>query len=291
MARTATVSRAPAEEREPLIEQIEQSGVPLDWALALSGGFISYYRLSEELAVFFARDIGRSQTVADLYLTAFGRHSEDVLLTLGVTSGAAIGYIVARLVRTLIRLAFPEIVRKVAEDTPPPPWIYRLPPWPEAQEAPQFVVGEEHEANGRFCAKPQWHTIPLKGLVGSVLVVGAPGSAKTIAAVLPFIAQMVEYRTGDSARKVALFVLDRKGSLSAEVRQGGINQRRLIAGIHPDKLVCKVIGVKIKLLLGGWSIGITPLAKALFECFCVAIQFLVQRLGNRIGVIGWSIGS
>lgn len=237
------MSRAPAEERQPLVEQIEQSGVPLDWALALSGGFISYYRLSEELAVFFARDIGRSQTVADLYLTAFGRSSQEVLLTLGVTSGAAIGYIAARLVRTLIRLAFPEIVRQVTEDTPPPPWIYRLPPWPEAREAPQFVVGEEHEANGRFCAKPEWHTIPLKGLVGSVLVVGAPGSAKTIAAVLPFIAQMVEYRTWDSARKVALFVLDRKGSLSAEVRK--IAQRY---GRSRDVVVLRLGGPRLNLL-------------------------------------------
>ena len=209
---------------EAIIEAIENAGLRFDLAAAVVGGIISYARLKVELAEFFSQALPRSRlSIGDLYIRAFGDHAPDGLLVLGVLSGAALGFILTRSLMSVFRVAFPEVIKQVAESDPNPQLVpYRLPPWPDEGKTPQFVIGEEHHSDGRFCSAPSWHVIPLKGLVGSVLVVGAPGTAKTAAVILPFIEQLTEFRAHDPASKVSLFVLDRKGSLG----QPGAKDRR-----------------------------------------------------------------
>ncbi len=220
-------------------QAIENASLRLDTAAALLGALVSHGRLQGELPQFFIQSFPNSPfTLADLYVAAFGRHAPDGVLVLGVLGGAALGYTVARFFRSGFRIAFPEV--QVAET--PPLMVYRLPPWPEAH-APQFVIGEEHHRDGTFCSSPRWGVIPLKGLVGSVAVFGAPGTAKTAAVILPLIEQLTEYRAHDIQRKVALFVLDRKGSLAGQVRK--------IAARHGrarDVVVVRLGGPKLNLL-------------------------------------------
>lgn len=204
---------------EALSAAMEQAGLRLDIAMGLIGGTISYFRLKSELAQFLSQGFGSSRhTVSDLYIAAFGDYAPEGLLVLGGLSGAALCFVVTRTLINLGRRAFPEAERQANATLPPPSFCYRLPPWPEAL-APQLVLGEEHQADGTYCSTPRWHVIPQKGLVGSVLVVGAPGSSKTVCVVLPVLEQLTEFRAQDPASKVSLFVLDRKGSLAGQVRK------------------------------------------------------------------------
>lgn len=230
---------------EAVIEAIENAGLRFDLAAAVVGGIISYARLKVELAEFFSQALPRSRlSIEDLYIRAFGDHAPDGLLVLGVLSGAALGFILTRSLMSVFRVAFPEVIKQVAESDPNPQLVpYRLPPWPDEGKTPHFVIGEEHHSDGRFCSAPSWHVIPLKGLVGSVLVVGAPGTAKTAAVILPFIEQLTEFRARDPASKVSLFVLDRKGSLGQQVRK--IAERH---GRSRDLVVLRLGGPKLNLL-------------------------------------------
>jgi hypothetical protein len=203
---------------EAVKDAIENAGVRLDLALALIGGMLSYSRLKLELTPFFSQSLPQSRAfVGDLYVAAFGSYAPEGLLVLGVLSGAALAFVISRTLFSVGKILFPDAEPQVIATTPPPRLYYRLPPWPLAS-APQFVMGEEHQPDGTFCMTPRWHVIPLKGLVGSVLVVGAPGTAKTAAVILPFLDQLTEFRAHDPAHKVALFVLDRKGSLAGTWR-------------------------------------------------------------------------
>ena len=230
---------------EAVIEAIENAGLRFDLAAAVVGGIISYARLKVELAEFFSQALPRARySIGDLFTAAFGSHAHTGLLVLGVLSGAALGFILTRSLMSVFRVAFPEVIKQVAESDPNPQLVpYRLPPWPDEGKTPQFVIGEEHHSDGRFCSAPSWHVIPLKGLVGSVLVVGAPGTAKTAAVILPFIEQLTEFRAHDPASKVSLFVLDRKGSLGQQVRK--IAERH---GRSRDLVVLRLGGPKLNLL-------------------------------------------
>jgi hypothetical protein len=230
---------------EAVIEAIENAGLRFDLAAAVVGGIISYARLKVELADFFSQALPRARySIGDLFTAAFGSHAHTGLLVLGVLSGAALGFILTRSLMSVFRVAFPEVIKQVAESDPKPQLVpYRLPPWPDEGQTPQFVIGEEHHSDGKFCSTPSWHVIPLKGLVGSVLVVGAPGTAKTAAVILPFIEQLTEFRARDPASKVSLFVLDRKGSLGGQVRK--IAERH---GRSRDLVVLRLGGPKLNLL-------------------------------------------
>jgi len=225
---------------EAVTAAIDNAGLRLDLAAAVLSGLLSHTRLKSELAQFLSQPYPNSPyTFADLYSAAFGRHAPEVLQVLGALSGAALAYAAARLLISGFRVAFPEVQ---AVETSPPLLVYRLPPWPEAN-APQFVIGEEHHRDGTLCSSPRWGVIPQKGLQGSVLAVGAPGSAKTAAVILPLLEQLTEYRAHDPARKVALFGLDRKGSLAGEMQK--------IAARHGrarDVVVLRLGGPKLNLL-------------------------------------------
>lgn len=225
-------------------EAMQQAGLRLDIVVALIGGIISYFRLKPIVTQFLSQGFGNSSrhTVSDLYIAAFGAYAPEVLLLIGVLSGAAMCFAVARSFTHLVRRLFPEAERQVTATLPPPAFCYRLPPWPEAR-VPQFVLGEEHQPDGTFCSNPRWHAIPLKGLVGSVLVVGAPGSSKTKAVIEPCLDQLSCFRAEDPEQKIALFVMDRKGSLSGVVRN--IAARHGRAG---DVVVIKLGGPRLNLI-------------------------------------------
>ena len=219
-------------------QQIECAGLRFDLAAALLGGMTSYVKLKETLPVFFGQALPHSSyySLTDLYMAAFGRYAPDGLLVVGVASGAALAFAATRIAATVFKVCFPEAVKQAR--TPPPGaanpssrLLYRLPPWPQA-ENPQFVAGEEHAPNGTFIYTPRWHVIPQKGLVGGVLAVGAPGSAKTEAVIKPFIDQVLAFRAHDPAARVALFAVDRKGSLAKEIRQIAARHGRSITVVR-----------------------------------------------------------
>lgn len=206
---------------------IESAGLRFDLAAALLGGMTSYFRLLETLTVFLSQVLPRSSyTVADLYMAAFGRNAQEVLLYLGVASGAALAFAATRIAATVFNVCFPDLVKEARRPTGAangstgiaPRLLYQLPPWPQA-DRPQFVLGEEHQPDGTFVGNPRWHVIPLKGLVAGILVVGAPGSNKTQGVIKPAFDQLVEYRAHDLAERVAILALDRKGSLAGEISQ------------------------------------------------------------------------
>lgn len=206
-------------------QQIESAGLRFDLAAALLGGLTSYVKLKETLPVFFGQAFPHSSySLTDLYMAAFGRHVQEVLLYLGVASGAALAFAATRIVATIFNVCFPDAVKQAR--TPPPGaanpsscLLYPLPPFPPHAERPHFVVGEEHAPDGTFIYTPRWHVIPQKGLVGGVLAVGAPGSAKTAAVIKPFIEQVLSFRPHDPAARVSLFAVDRKGSLAETIRK------------------------------------------------------------------------
>ena len=208
---------------EAIQQGIESAGLRFDLAAALLGGMTSYFRLLETLADFLSQVLPRSSyTVADLYLAAFGRHAQEVLLYLGVASGAALAFAATRIAATAFNVCFPEAVKQAriphqGAANPSSRLLYQLPPFPPQAERPQFVVGEEHAPDGTFIYTPRWHVIPQKGLVGGLLAVGAPGSAKTAAVIKPFIEQIVEFGAHDPATRVSLFAVDRKGSLAKTI--------------------------------------------------------------------------
>lgn len=249
-----------------ITQKVDNASLRLDVAAAVLSGLLSHTRLKPELAQFFSQPYPNSPyTFADLYSAAFGRHAPEVLQVLGALSGAALAYAAARLLLSGFRVAFPE-VQTVA--TTPPLIFYRLPPWPKAN-APQFVIGEEHHPDGTLCRTPRWGVIPLKGLVGSVVVFGAPGTAKTAAVILPFIEQLTEYRAHDPGLKVAFFIVDHKGSLPGPVCK--IASRHGRAG---DVVVLRLGGPKLNLLSD--TLPAATLASAL-----VAASSLRQSSANH----------
>ena len=98
---------------EAIQQGIESAGLRFDLAAALLGGMTSYFRLLETLADFLSQVLPRSSyTVADLYLAAFGRHAQEVLLYLGVASGAALAFAATRIAATAFNVCFPEAVKQ-----------------------------------------------------------------------------------------------------------------------------------------------------------------------------------
>jgi len=96
-----------------------------------------------------------------------------------------------------------------------------LPPYPTPdRRADLFVVlGEQHRRTSPArAASPNWLTIPERGLYTGTLVVGAIGSGKTSACMYPYVEQLLGYRAGDPARKVAGLVLEVKGDFCRQVR-------------------------------------------------------------------------
>jgi hypothetical protein len=96
-----------------------------------------------------------------------------------------------------------------------------LPPYPDPleRESLELVVGElHHQLNTRPSPAPSWLPIPERGLYTGICVVGAIGSGKTKAVVLPAMRQLFGYRANDAEQKLSGVVLEVKGDLCRQVQ-------------------------------------------------------------------------
>ncbi len=97
-----------------------------------------------------------------------------------------------------------------------------LPPYPEPllREDLYLIVGELHrQLKSTPSPAPRWLSIPEEGLFTGICVVGATGSGKTKAIILPAMRQLFAYRANDPARKLSGIVLEVKGDLCRRVRR------------------------------------------------------------------------
>jgi len=97
-----------------------------------------------------------------------------------------------------------------------------LPPYPDPleRESLELVVGEvHHQLKPKPSPVPHWLSIPERGLYTGICVVGAIGSGKTKAIILPAMRQLFAYRAGDPKRRLSGIVLEVKGDLCRQVRK------------------------------------------------------------------------
>ncbi len=97
-----------------------------------------------------------------------------------------------------------------------------LPPYPDPRlrEDLFLVAGElHHQLKPKPSADPSWLCISERGLYTGVCVVGAIGSGKTQAVVLPAMRQLFAYRAGDPEQRLSGVVLEVKGDLCRQVRK------------------------------------------------------------------------
>ncbi|MGC9159776.1 MAG: DEAD/DEAH box helicase, partial [Terracidiphilus sp.] len=82
-----------------------------------------------------------------------------------------------------------------------------------------LVLGEVHHALRPIPSQtPRWLTVPERGLYTGIAVVGATGSGKTRAAILPAIEQLFAYRATDAEQKLSGIVLEVKGDLCRQLK-------------------------------------------------------------------------
>lgn len=96
-----------------------------------------------------------------------------------------------------------------------------LPPYPDPlkREELQLIVGEvHHQLKPEPSPAPHWLSIPELGLYTGICVIGAIGSGKTQAIILPAMRQLFAYQARDSERKLSGIVLEVKGDLCRQVR-------------------------------------------------------------------------
>ncbi|HEY0758751.1 MAG TPA: type IV secretion system DNA-binding domain-containing protein [Acidisarcina sp.] len=95
-----------------------------------------------------------------------------------------------------------------------------LPAYPDPLERRklELIVGElHHQLRPVPSPAPRWLSIPERGLYTGLCVVGAIGSGKTQAVMLPAMRQLFAYRAKDPARKLSGIVLEVKGDLCRQV--------------------------------------------------------------------------
>jgi hypothetical protein len=98
----------------------------------------------------------------------------------------------------------------------------RLPPYPNPllREDLFLVAGELHrQLKPLPSPDPSWLCISERGLYTGICVVGAIGSGKTQAVVLPAMRQLFAYRAGDPDERLSGVVLEVKGDLCRQVRK------------------------------------------------------------------------
>ncbi len=89
-----------------------------------------------------------------------------------------------------------------------------LPPYPDPllREELELIVGEvHHQLKPDPSPAPRWLSISELGLYTGICVVGAIGSGKTRAIILPAMRQLFAYRAGDREQKLSGIVLEVKG--------------------------------------------------------------------------------
>jgi hypothetical protein len=97
-----------------------------------------------------------------------------------------------------------------------------LPPYPDplAREDLFLVAGELHrQLKPLPSPDPSWLCISERGLYTGICVVGAIGSGKTQAVVLPAMRQLFAYRASDPEQRLSGVVLEVKGGLCRQVRK------------------------------------------------------------------------
>ena len=97
-----------------------------------------------------------------------------------------------------------------------------LPPYPNPLERKslELVIGEvHHQLKPKPSPAPRWLSIPERGLYTGIYVVGAIGSGKTKAIILPAMRQLFAYRADDPKRRLSGIVLEVKGDLCRQVRK------------------------------------------------------------------------
>jgi hypothetical protein len=83
-----------------------------------------------------------------------------------------------------------------------------------------LVVGElHHQAKPKPSPAPQWLSIPARGLYTGICIVGATGSGKTRAILLPAMRQLFAYKARDPERRLSGVVLEVKGDLCGHVQK------------------------------------------------------------------------
>ena len=96
------------------------------------------------------------------------------------------------------------------------PWY----PDPRTRRDLYMVVGEVHQPLKPVPAPaPRWFSIPESGLYTGMAVIGAIGSGKTQALILPAMRQLFAYRANDPDRKLSGIVLEVKGDLCRQLRK------------------------------------------------------------------------
>jgi hypothetical protein len=97
-----------------------------------------------------------------------------------------------------------------------------LPPYPDplTRENLFLIAGEiHHQLKPKPSPSPQWFSIPARGLYTGICIVGATGSGKTRAILLPAMRQLFAYKAGDPKRRLSGVVLEVKGDLCGHVRR------------------------------------------------------------------------
>ncbi len=97
-----------------------------------------------------------------------------------------------------------------------------LPPYPDPllRRELSLVLGEVHHALDPVPSRtPRWLSVPERGLYTGIAVIGATGSGKTQAAILPAMRQLFAYQAMNPERKLSGIVLEVKGDLCRHARR------------------------------------------------------------------------
>jgi len=92
-------------------------------------------------------------------------------------------------------------------------------PNPRSRQDLFLVVGELHkQLEPEPSPVPRWLSLPERGLYTGIAVIGAIGSGKTQAMILPVMRQLFVYRADDPERRLSGIVLEVKGDLCRQLR-------------------------------------------------------------------------
>jgi hypothetical protein len=98
----------------------------------------------------------------------------------------------------------------------------QLPSYPDSftREDLFLVAGETHQQlKPKPSPAPHWLSIPERGLYTGICVVGATGSGKTQAVILPAMRQLFAYRAHNPEHRLSGIVLEVKGDLCRQVQK------------------------------------------------------------------------
>jgi hypothetical protein len=96
-----------------------------------------------------------------------------------------------------------------------------LPPYPDplTRQDLFLIPGELHlQLTPQPSWRPRWLSIPERGLYTGIAVIGAIGSGKTQAVILPAMRQLFAYCANDPTRRVSGIVLEVKGDLCRQLK-------------------------------------------------------------------------